>query len=201
MRNLFLSWLINGSLDMKIWLIRHAKPLVEKGLCYGSLDVKADQTLTELASDNLIKALSKNSRVKVLLTSPRQRTKQLANLLAKRLKISLLEEELLAEMDFGEWEGRLWEDIPKSAIDLWTEDFNNHPFGGRESTGQLLNRVWLLMENAKRTHEDQIWVTHAGVIKAVQFIMNNGEPYIKSAVDWPLETTNFGDWISVDITT
>ena len=88
---------------MKIWLIRHAKPLVEKGLCYGSLDVKADQTLTELASDNLIKALSKNSRVKVLLTSPRQRTKQLANLLAKRLKISLLEEELLAEMDFGEW--------------------------------------------------------------------------------------------------
>ena len=186
---------------MKIWLIRHAKPLVEKGLCYGSLDVKADQTLTELASDNLIKALSKNSRVKVLLTSPRQRTKQLANLLAKRLKISLLEEELLAEMDFGEWEGRLWEDIPKSAIDLWTEDFNNHAFGGRESTGQLLNRVWLLMENAKRRHEDQIWVTHAGVIKAVQFIMNNGEPYIKSAADWPIEATNFGEWVTVDITT
>ncbi len=201
MRNWFLSWLITGSLGMKIWLIRHAKPLVEKGLCYGRLDVRADQSLTELASDNLMNALSESSGIKVLLTSPRQRTKQLANLLAQRLNISLVEEELLAEMDFGEWEGHLWEDIPKSAIDLWTEDFNNHPFGGGESTGQLLNRVWLLMENAKRRHEDQIWVTHAGVIKAVQFIMNNGEPYIKSAADWPLETTNFGDWITVDITT
>ena len=186
---------------MKIWLIRHAKPSVEKGLCYGRLDVRADQTLTELASDNLINALSKSSRVKVVLTSPRQLTKQLANLLAKRLNVSLLEEELLAEMDFGEWEGHLWEDIPKSAIDLWTEDFNNHPFGGGESTEQLLDRVWLLMENAKRRHEDQIWVTHAGVIKAVQFIMKNGEPQIKSAADWPLETTNFGDWITVDIAT
>ena len=185
---------------MKIWLIRHAKPLVEKGLCYGRLDVRADQSLTELASDNLMNAFPDCSEVKVLMTSPRQRTKQLASLLAKRLNISLLEEKLLAEMDFGEWEGRLWEDIPKSAIDLWTEDFNNYPFGGGESTGQLLNRVWLLMENAKRRHEDQIWVTHAGVIKAVQFLMNNGEPYIKSAADWPLETTNFGDWVTVDIT-
>ena len=201
MRNWLLSWLITGSLGMKIWLVRHAKPLVRKGLCYGRLDVKADQTLTELASDNLINALSESSGVKVLLTSPLQRTKQLANLLAKRLNTDLLEEERLAEMDFGKWEGRLWEDIPKSAIDLWTEDFNNHPFGGGESTGQLINRVWLLMENAKRRHEDQIWVTHAGVIKAVQFLMNNGEPYIKSAADWPLEATNFGEWITVDITT
>ena len=200
MRNWLLSWLTAGSLGMKIWLVRHAKPLVEKGLCYGRLDVRADRSLTEQASDNLIKALSESSGIKVLLTSPRRRTKQLANLLAKRLNISLLEEELLAEMDFGKWEGCLWTDIPKSAIDHWTEDFNDHAFGGGESTGQLLNRAWLLMENAKRRHENQIWVTHAGVIKAIQFIMNNGEPYIKSAADWPLETTNFGDWITVDIT-
>ena len=111
MRNWFLSWLITGSLGMKIWLIRHAKPLVEKGLCYGRLDVRADQSLTELASDNLMNALSESSGVKVLFTSPRQRTKQLANLLAQRLNISLVEEELLAEMDFGEWEGHLWEDL------------------------------------------------------------------------------------------
>ena len=104
-------------------------------------------------------------------------------------------------MDFGEWEGNLWDDIPKSAIDLWTKDFNNHAFGGGESTGQLLDRVWQLIKNAKNRNEDQIWVTHAGVIKAVQFLINTGEPYIKSAADWPLETTNFGDWIIVDITT
>jgi alpha-ribazole phosphatase len=184
---------------MTIWLVRHAKPLVEKGLCYGRLDVSADQSLTEIAADKLINALSESSGVQLLLTSPRQRTKQLANLLAERLTLKPLEEPRLAEMDFGTWEGRLWEEIPKSAFDLWTEDFNNHAFGGGESTGQLLDRVWLLMENAKRRHEDQIWVTHAGVIKAVQFLMNNGEPYIKLAADWPLETTNFGEWAIIDI--
>lgn len=186
---------------MTIWLVRHAKPLVEKGLCYGRLDVSANQTLTEIATDELINALSESSGVKLLLTSPRRRTKQLANLLAERLNLDPLEEPRLAEMDFGEWEGRLWADIPKSAIDLWTEDFNNHAFGGGESTGQLLDRVWQLMKNAKNRNEDQIWVTHAGVIKAVQFLINTGEPYIKSAADWPLETTNFGDWITVDIMT
>ena len=186
---------------MKLWLVRHAKPLVENGLCYGRLDVSADQSLTEMATDKLITALSEGSEVKVLLTSPRRRTKQLANLLAQRLNLNLLEEERLAEMDFGEWEGNLWDDVPKSAIDLWTKDFNNHAFGGGESTGQLLDRVWQLMKNAKNRNEDQIWVTHAGVIKAVQFLINTGEPYIKSAADWPLETTNFGDWIIVDVTT
>ena len=86
---------------MTIWLVRHAKPLVEKGLCYGRLDVSADQSLTEIATDKLIKALSKSSGIQLLLTSPRQRTKQLANLLAKQLKLDPLEEPRLAEMDFG----------------------------------------------------------------------------------------------------
>ena len=92
---------------MKLWLVRHAKPLVEKGLCYGRLDVSADRSLTELATDKLITALYESSGAKVLLTSPRQRTKQLANLLAQRLNLNLLEEERLAEMNFGEWEGCL----------------------------------------------------------------------------------------------
>ena len=59
---------------MTIWLVRHAKPLVEKGLCYGRLDVSAEQSLTEIAADKLINALSESSGVQLLLTSPRQRT-------------------------------------------------------------------------------------------------------------------------------
>ena len=186
---------------MKLWLVRHAKKKKKKGLCYGKLDVSADQYLTEVASDKLITACSESSGVKVLLTSPRQRTKQLANLLAERLNLDLSEEERLAEMDFGKWEGHLWDDVPKSAIDLWTEDFNNHAFGGGESTGQLLERVWQLMKNLTSRDEDQIWVTHAGVIKAVQYLIKTEEPYIKSAADWPLETTNFGEWVIIDIFT
>ena len=27
---------------MKLWLARHAAPLIEAGICYGSLDIEAD---------------------------------------------------------------------------------------------------------------------------------------------------------------
>ena len=31
---------------MKLWLVRHAQPLVDAGVCYGRLDVAADPAAT-----------------------------------------------------------------------------------------------------------------------------------------------------------
>ena len=157
---------------MKIWLVRHAKPLVEKGLCYGRLDVKADQTLTELASDNLMNALSERSGIKVLLTSPRRRTKQLANLLAQRLNINLVEEERLAEMDFGEWEGRTYdaidaEDGPRWR--QWCENWQTMAPPGGEALDVFSARIVNWLETQTLTPNDAI-VTHAGVIRTCRVL-------------------------------
>ena len=42
---------------MKIWLVRHAQPLVEAGVCYGASDVAADRAATQDAAQRLAEAL------------------------------------------------------------------------------------------------------------------------------------------------
>jgi hypothetical protein len=42
---------------MRLWLVRHAAPLVEAGTCYGALDVPADAQATQQAAQALAQAL------------------------------------------------------------------------------------------------------------------------------------------------
>ena len=37
---------------MKLWIVRHAKPLIESGVCYGALDVAADAPHTLQAASS-----------------------------------------------------------------------------------------------------------------------------------------------------
>jgi len=38
---------------VSLWLVRHAQPLIESGVCYGALDVAADETATTQAAQAL----------------------------------------------------------------------------------------------------------------------------------------------------
>jgi alpha-ribazole phosphatase len=42
---------------MKLWLLRHAQPLVDSGVCYGALDVAADEAATHVAAQGAAQAL------------------------------------------------------------------------------------------------------------------------------------------------
>ena len=44
---------------MKLWLVRHAKPLVDEGVCYGASDLDADPEATLAAAQEL--ALERSS--------------------------------------------------------------------------------------------------------------------------------------------
>src|SRR6185369_16214932 len=68
-----------GPLIMRLWLVRHARPLVPAGLCYGSLEVAADDDETRVAAQRLAQVLPPSVSV---LVSPRQRCAQLAQALA-----------------------------------------------------------------------------------------------------------------------
>ena len=60
---------------MRLWLVRHATPLVAAGTCYGALDVAADAQATQQAALALARALPPGA---VLRSSPLQRCTQLA---------------------------------------------------------------------------------------------------------------------------
>ena len=107
------------------WLVRHPRPEVAKGLCYGRLDVPAQPEDTERAAQTLARRLPEGL---VLRSSPRQRCQALVQRLhALRPDLVLQPPEAwLAEMDLGDWEGRPWAELPEAELTAWTEDFGHY---------------------------------------------------------------------------
>lgn len=182
---------------MSLWLVRHAKPLVAPGTCYGMLDLEADSAATLSAAQALAKALPSHA---VVLSSPLLRCRQLANSLQQlRPDLPLSVEPLLREMDFGSWEGVAWDAIPRAAVDAWTADFASHRFGGKESAGEVLARVAQAWDQAAALHAaqgcDVVWISHAGVAQATTLIAG-GTRVIERSEDWPLPGLTYGAWLT-----
>lgn len=191
----------NGvGLGMKLWLLRHAPVLLAPGFCYGASDVAADAMATQQAALDFSSHPAEGS---LLYSSPSVRAKQLAQVLhSKRPDLQKpVVDQRLCEMDFGCWEMHAWEKIPRPAMDAWVADFPDHRFGGKESTQEVIDRVaWALRSMKKLNVPEAVWVTHAGVIKSVQFLMANaGRRRISSAEEWPIVSLPFGAWIEVDV--
>lgn len=182
---------------MKLWLLRHAAVRLEAGLCYGASDVPADAALTREAASALAPLLPEGTPVWV---SGLLRAQQLAGALqAQRPDLGAARIDLrLNEMDFGHWELKPWDAVPRSAFDEWMADFAHHRFGGVESTQMLLYRVAAALGDLRPAKSrDVVWVTHAGVIRAVQYIVASGGVHIRDAAQWPQDAPQPGAWTSL----
>lgn len=176
---------------MKLWLLRHAQPLVEPGVCYGASDMPADAAATRDCAALVAPLLPAGL---TLLSSPLQRCTQLAQaLLALRPDLTLRLDARLAEMDFGCWEGVRWDDIPRAAFDDWTSNFGVARFGGRESVNDLLQRVAAVRAEAQARGQDAAWVTHAGVLRAMA-LLDQGLTTLDQAPLWPRDVAGWGEW-------
>lgn len=176
---------------MKLWLVRHARPLVEAGVCYGASDMPADAAHTRDCAAQLAPLLPPGLQ---LWTSPLQRCSALAEALqARRPDLRLRADARLAELDFGCWEGVRWDDIPRAAFEAWTSDFGAARFGGRESVNELLRRVAAARADAQALGQDAVWVTHAGVLRAMA-LLEQGHTTLNMAPQWPREVAGWGEW-------
>lgn len=174
---------------MKLWLLRHARPLVDSGVCYGALDVSAEEVATQQAALQVAQELPAGLTV---WHSPLQRCERLAQCL-QGLRPDLMPtmEPRLREMDFGCWEGVPWADIPRAALDAWTSDFGGHAFGGVESTRMVMARVAQALAEFRSTLDrvgqtQGLWITHAGVVRCVR-LLAAGVQQVQDASQWPTE--------------
>ena len=149
-----------------------------------------------LATYDLREAMNQSSAVlprgAVVLMSGLQRAQQLARAL-HALRPDLAApgvDTRLNEMDFGCWEGVPWSAIPQDAFGPWMADFHAHRFGGRDSVGEMMQRVAQALDAASRQGEC-VWITHAGVIRAVTLLIR-GVHRLQSPAQWPSETVSFG---------
>jgi len=147
---------------MALTLLRHTRPDVAPGTCYGASDVTLPASFAEDA-DAVAESLPPVDRI---VTSPLLRCLRLAEHLAIRTGSALSVDRRLREMDFGHWEGRLWQDIPRAEIDAWAADFMQaRPHGG-ESVAMLRARTREALAALRGLDGHSLIVTHAGVIKA-----------------------------------
>ena len=197
---------------MRLWLLRHAQVAVPAGTCYGASDVEADVQATEQAADAFAHRPAPGS---ALWTSTSSRALVLARAVAsRRADLAAPQPDArLCEMDFGCWEMQLWQDIPRAAVDAWTADFASHRFGGQESAQDVIDRVALALGDAvaqarRLASREMVWVTHAGVIRAVTYLVGVGDAQapdspthrrIRSAAEWPSDAPAMGQWMSVDL--
>ena len=184
---------------MKLWLLRHAAVELEAGLCYGASDVPAQAALTGQAAQT-VAAVSPPGLP--LCTSALERTRHLgAALRALRPDLgAAVVDARLNEFNFGQWELQPWDAIPRRAFDAWMADFAHHRFGGVESTQALIDRVaQALGDTREQGMPEAVWITHAGVIRAVQYLAQHGEAPIASVAQWPREAPAPGGYIQITL--
>jgi alpha-ribazole phosphatase len=213
---------LNASfLTMRLHLVRHPKPLVASGVCYGASDVACADVELQTAAVALHSELPKGPKI---LCSPLQRCERLAQvLLGLEADLAYKTDARLMEMNFGVWEMQAWDAIAPEQLQAWTQDFPAYRCGGSgESAGQLVRRVaQRLLQSAQagqdevgqdEVAQDEIWITHAGVIRALQWLSSQPfETFMAlaqqrpaplsqlRAADWPQGVVPFGqvqawDW-------
>ncbi|HSV61131.1 MAG TPA: histidine phosphatase family protein [Variovorax sp.] len=180
----------------RLWLVRHGPVECEEGLCYGATDVRA----VEVASREIA------ARVAPLLpptidfyASPLGRCAQLALALeALRPELQAQFDTRIAEMSFGDWEGRAWNDIPRAEFDSWLADFAAAPAGGNgENTHGFMNRVADAYDSWRASRQDAAWITHAGVIRAV-LLLHQGVRRVERADQWPTRAIGMGEVVLIE---
>tara|TARA_B100000575_G_C23116946_1_gene645809 strand:+ start:1445 stop:2044 length:600 start_codon:yes stop_codon:yes gene_type:complete len=146
---------------MEIFVIRHTEVYNPENLCYGNFDIPLMRNYKNKSKkffDNLPKDLDK------IYTSPSKRCTDLIK--SMNLKFSEITE--LRELDFGDWEGKKWDEINQIDLNIWMHDFiNNSPKNG-EKMIDLYYRVIQFTESIIDLNFSKIlFVTHAGVIRAL----------------------------------
>lgn len=66
-------------------------------------------------------------------------------------------------MNFGEWEGRPWHEIPRHQLDAWADDVMGYAPPGGESPAAVQRRALDFV--AGLNVPEAVIVTHAGVIR------------------------------------
>jgi alpha-ribazole phosphatase len=154
---------------MRLYLVRHPRPEVPAGHCYGRSNLVANEAdvervLTALANQGLPGPMP-------VYASPLARSAALA----QRLSPAPAFDARLAEMDFGAWEMRSWDDIPRSEIDAWSADLLHYRPGGGESVMDVAARVAGFDADIRRArHAQALVICHAGTMRLLHSLHLGG---------------------------
>ena len=150
---------------MDVILLRHTTPDVPAGTCYGQTDVPLKATF-EAEAAVAKAALEACGPVDHAYTSPLSRCTRLAAFCgfadAER-------DPRILEIDFGEWEMKLFDEITDPHLQDWFADHLHTPVTGGESFMQQYQRVSAFLDELRTRPWKRVAVfAHGGVLVSAQ---------------------------------
>ena len=142
-------------------LVRHPRPSIPAGICYGRTDCAADAQHEQAVLDELLAAQSPQR----VLSSPALRCRALAMRLSRHWRLPCEIEPRLQEMDFGRWEGLPWNSVPRAELDAWAHHPLDYPPGGGESLCAMSARVRVWLREVAEARTGVLAITHGGVMR------------------------------------
>nr|WP_294548912.1 histidine phosphatase family protein [uncultured Rhodopila sp.] len=158
---------------MRVILIRHPRPLIAPGICYGRLDMPlhpdAGPVIARISADSGLKGATR------VWSSPARRCRVLADAIGEALAVPVTLDHRLQELDLGDWEGRPWDEVARADLDRWAaEPIGFAPPGG-ESGGALIARIREFEAALHRYGQECVVVSHGGPLKVLAALLS-GKP-------------------------
>nr|WP_212375032.1 histidine phosphatase family protein [Acetobacter persici]MBS0963012.1 histidine phosphatase family protein [Acetobacter persici] len=157
-----------------VLLVRHAPVMVPEGVCYGRQDVALRPGWERVTSG--LAVLAQGAVCRVLYTSPAARCQQMARKLAASTGMEMRIDPRLAEMNFGEWEGRLWQDIDRGLLDAWAADPEGFVPPGGESGRALCHRVRAFWQEVQQASTPACVLSHGGPLRVLSALAAGTPP-------------------------
>jgi alpha-ribazole phosphatase len=155
---------------MDIYLIRHTKPAIEIGTCYGQADLDVVESFEDEAHC-IQQHLPRN--IEAVYSSPLKRCRQLAEHLFPQHDIQFNDQ--LKEINCGEWELKPWDSIDQQLLKSWMSDFVNVTIPGGESYTHLFHRTTSFFQSLPSHHSSIAIVSHGGVLRSILSYINKVE--------------------------
>ncbi len=164
---------------MIIHFIRHTTPNIASGVCYGQSDIALADSFPKEAElvTNKLKQQQNLGLYKHIFSSPAKRCCLLAEEVQRlqetskqnraQSQNSIIIDNKLQEIHFGDWELKTWKDIPREESQAWTDDFIHVSPPNGESLLQMQQRVNNFIDSISTYNAPIVVITHAGVMRLI----------------------------------
>jgi alpha-ribazole phosphatase len=156
---------------LKIALVRHPAALIAPGLCYGRTDIPL-RTESIAALPEMAGRLA-GFAAQAVWSSPAARCVVTSEFIARDREVRPCVDARLLELDFGTWEGRNWDAVPRDELDRWADDPLVFAPPGGETGAALIARVKAFHRDLLARARDCIVVSHGGPLKVLSALLLN----------------------------
>ncbi|HOD68932.1 MAG TPA: alpha-ribazole phosphatase [Bacteroidaceae bacterium] len=175
---------------MKVVLIRHTSVDVIPGTCYGQTDVPLTDTFPAEAA--VVRNAIPDIRFDVVCSSPLTRCRRLAEFCGYP---EPLMDDRIKELNFGDWEMMMYDEIDDPNIKNWHTHFVDTPIPGGESFRDIYNRVSSFLDSLKESGAKNVLIfAHGGVLACAQVYA--GHTKLKNIFDGLIP---FGGMIEINV--